>query len=170
MTPKGIDRRDGRWKIVPMSMTIKYVGKLTVWLAFPLMGLASPTIAAGPSVEDANEQSPYIVFFDWDESIIKPDGAETIDKAAAAFGKLGRGAVRLIGHSDRSGGTAANARLSQRRVEAVRTLLAEKGVQDSEIVSQAVGESSPLVAVADGVREAQNRSVEIRLEPATGQQ
>ncbi len=153
-----------------MNMTSKNVGKLAVCLAIPLMGLASRTIAGGPLVDVAVEQSPYIVFFDWDESIIKPDGAETIDKAALAFGELRGGAVRLIGHSDRSGGTAANARLSQRRVDAVRTLLAEKGVQDSEIISQAVGESSPLVAVADGVREAQNRSVEIRLEPATGQQ
>ena len=153
-----------------MSMTSKNVGKLAVWLAIPLMEFATPTIAGGPAVVVAVEQSPYIVFFDWDESIITPDGAETIDKAASAFGKHGRGTVRLIGHSDRSGGTAANARLSQRRVEAVRTLLAEKGVQDSEIVSQAVGESSPLVAVADGVREAQNRSVEIRLEPVTVQQ
>lgn len=151
-----------------MNMTSKNVGKLAIWLAISLMGLASPTIAGGPLVDVAVEQSPYIVFFDWDESNIKPDGAETIDKAALAFGEFRGGAVRLIGHSDRSGGAAANARLSQRRVEAVRILLAEKGVPESAIASQAVGESRPLVAVADGVREAQNRSVEIRLEPVAG--
>ena len=152
-----------------MNMTSRNVGKLAVWLAIPLMGLASPTIAGGPLIDVAVEQSPYIVFFDWDESTIRPDGAETIDKAALAFGELHGGAVRLIGHSDRSGGTAANARLSQRRVDAVRTLLAEKGVPESAIASQAVGESRPLISVADGVREAQNRSVEIRLEPVAGQ-
>ena len=149
-----------------MGMSDRITGRLAMLLAIPVMGLACPAIAGGPAVEVMVERSPFIVFFDWDKAIVTSDGAETVDKAVTAFGKLAGGVVRLMGHSDRSGGSAANARLSQRRADAVRALLAEKGIPESVIASRAVGESRPLVAVADGVREAQNRSVEIQLEPA----
>lgn len=152
-----------------MRMSIKDRGMLIVLLAIPLIGLAGPIRSETPSGGVATKRSPFIVFFDWNKFVVTSDGAETIDKAIAALGKSNDGVVRLIGHADRSGGRAANARLAQRRVDAVRALLAEKGVPESAIASQAVGESRPLVQVADGVREAQNRSVEIRVEPVAGE-
>jgi outer membrane protein OmpA-like peptidoglycan-associated protein len=43
----------------------------------------------------------------------------------------------------------------------VKSYLAGKGVPDASIVTEAFGESRPLVDTADGVREPQNRRVEI---------
>ena len=52
-------------------------------------------------------------------------------------------------------------RLSQRRAEAIKAELVKNGVPANEISVVAKGESQPLVPTADGVREPQNRRVQI---------
>ncbi len=69
----------------------------------------------------------------------------------------------MAGHADRSGSDAYNLRLSQRRADAVAAELVRQGVNRNDIGIQAFGESRPLVPTADGVREPQNRRVEIVL-------
>ena len=66
--------------------------------------------------------------------------------------------VELVGYTDTKGAREYNYNLSQRRVDAVRRFLVEKGVQSGRI--QAVG----LGALSDrGVPEAQKRRVSARL-------
>ena len=74
--------------------------------------------------------------------------------------------VRLIltGHADRSGTSRYNQRLSRERADAVRQRLIRLGIGANDIAVFAKGESEPLVATSDGVREPQNRRVEIILE------
>jgi len=74
----------------------------------------------------------------------------------------------LAGHADRSGSTSYNVGLSQRRADAVRSYLSARGVPDTRISSEAFGESQPRVPTADGVRELQNRRVEISYGPGSG--
>ena len=69
----------------------------------------------------------------------------------------------MAGHADRSGSPAYNQRLSQRRADNVAAELVRQGVSRNEIVVSAYGETRPLVPTADGVREPQNRRVEIVL-------
>ena len=69
----------------------------------------------------------------------------------------------MAGHADRSGTPQYNQRLSQRRADAVAAELVRQGVSRNEIMVTAFGESRPLVPTADGVREPQNRRVEIVL-------
>ncbi|MEM1236786.1 MAG: OmpA family protein [Pseudomonadota bacterium] len=53
--------------------------------------------------------------------------------------------LKLVGHSDSSGGTAANAALSERRAEAVRAALeSELGTNAPPIVVEAMGEDDLL--------------------------
>ena len=51
-----------------------------------------------------------------------------------------------------------------RRASAVRQRLQQLGIAANDIAVFAKGESEPLVATTDGVREPQNRRVEIILE------
>jgi opacity protein-like surface antigen len=74
-----------------------------------------------------------------------------------------RDAPRGLGHADRSGTPQYNQRLSERRAQAVAAELERRGVARSNMAIQAFGESRPLVPTADGVREPQNRRVEIVL-------
>ena len=111
---------------------------------------------------------PFIVFFDWDKDDITPAAAAILDNAAAAYQQTGRASVTLAGHADRSGSDAYNVGLSQRRANNVRSYLAGRGVPDGSITTEAFGESRPLVDTADGVREPQNRRVEITFGPGSG--
>ena len=109
-----------------------------------------------------------MVFFDWDKSDITPQAAAILDNAASAYQTCGQAQVMLAGHADRSGSDQYNVGLSQRRADAVRSYLAGHGVPDGVITTQAFGESRPLVETADGVREPQNRRVEITYGPGSG--
>jgi len=111
---------------------------------------------------------PFIVFFDWDKDEITPQAAAILDNAAAGYQQTGQASVVLAGHADRSGSDAYNVDLSQRRANNVRGYLAGRGVPDGSITTEAFGESRPLVDTADGVREPQNRRVEITFGPGSG--
>ena len=104
---------------------------------------------------------PFIVFFDWDKADITPEAASILDRAAESYAQTGQASVMLAGHADKSGSPQYNVGLSERRAAAVRDYLVGKGVPGGVITSEAFGESRPLVETADGVREPQNRRVEI---------
>ena len=137
---------------------------------------ASHTILAGikyvfdfgpPAAEPAPEtavntgQRSYLVFFDFDSSRLTPEARSIVASAAtdALRGQSTR--IDVTGHTDRSGTDAYNQALSVRRGEAVRRELVTDGVADNLIIVRGVGEADPLVPTADGVREPQNRRVEI---------
>jgi outer membrane protein OmpA-like peptidoglycan-associated protein len=105
----------------------------------------------------------YIVFFDWNKTNISPEAAAIIRTAASNAGDMNVIRLSLAGHADRSGSAAYNLKLSQRRADAVKAMFAHMGFKDSEISVIAKGETDPLVATDDGVREPQNRRVEIVL-------
>lgn len=75
----------------------------------------------------------------------------------------------LAGYADKSGSSSYNVGLSQRRADAVKAYMASKGIPDGVMTTQAFGESNPRVETADGVRELQNRRVEITYGPGSGQ-
>ena len=64
-------------------------------------------------------------------------------------------------HADRSGPENYNMALSLRRANAVKDALVREGVPATAISVVGKGETQPLVPTADGVREPQNRRVEI---------
>jgi OmpA-OmpF porin, OOP family len=111
---------------------------------------------------------PYIVFFDWDKSNLRPDAAGVLDNAVAQYANCGNAKVMLAGHADKSGTATYNVGLSQRRNSTVRAYLESKGVSGGAIATEAFGETAPLVQTADGVREVQNRRVEVTYGPGSG--
>jgi OOP family OmpA-OmpF porin len=58
--------------------------------------------------------------------------------------------------------------LLQRRADLVKSYLAGKGVPLAAMTTQAFGESQPPIDTADGMREPQNRRVEITFGPGSG--
>ena len=103
----------------------------------------------------------FIVFFDWDRSDIRPDAQRVLEAAAAHYKNRGLVRVNLTGHADRSGPARYNMGLSLRRAQAVKAAMVKLGVSANNISLVGRGESEPLVATADGVREPRNRRVEI---------
>ena len=105
----------------------------------------------------------YLVFFDWNRADLTDRARQILADAAAARTSVRSTRIEVSGHADRSGSDVYNQALSMRRAEAVAAELTRRGVPRSEMVIQAFGESRPLVPTADGVREPQNRRVEIVL-------
>ncbi len=127
-----------------------------------------PVQAPPPPPQVACNTGPYIVFFDFDRSDITPEAGNILNNAATAYANCGTARVMLAGHTDRAGSTQYNQSLAERRNQAVRSFMASRGVPDGQIMSQAFGESQPRVPTADGVREAQNRRVEVTYGPGSG--
>ena len=105
----------------------------------------------------------FLIFFDWDRDTITPEGLRIVEEAARAY-KAGA-AVRLqvTGYTDRSGSAGYNQRLSERRANNVADALVRRGVARSDMTVAGRGENENRVPTADGVREPQNRRVEILL-------
>ena len=129
---------------------------------------APPPPPPPPPPAPVCNKGPYIVFFDWDKSLITAEASAILDNAVTAYGNCASVPIMLAGYADRSGAVKYNQGLSQRRNAAVTSYLTEHGIPSSAITSQAFGESNPRVPTADGVRELQNRRVEITYGPGSG--
>jgi outer membrane protein OmpA-like peptidoglycan-associated protein len=116
----------------------------------------APPAAAGPGPGPR----PYLVFFEWDKSELKPESYTVLDQVAQRIRTTGFN-VYLVGHADSSGPNDYNMALSERRAEVVKDYLLAKGIGPSVISTKWVGENDPLIATLDDVREPQNRWVAI---------
>ena len=103
----------------------------------------------------------FMVFFDWDRSNLSQQALTTIRQAADAFKTKGNARITATGHTDTSGPESYNMALSLRRANAVKDALVREGVPAQAITVIGRGEQGLLVQTADGVREPQNRRVEI---------
>lgn len=123
-----------------------------------------PTPApAAPAPVVAAQPKNFMVFFDWDKAVVTPEASAIIQKAASYAKQNKSVRVDLSGHTDRSGTDGYNQKLSQARADAVRAEMVKLGIPADAITVVAKGESTPLVATDDNVREPQNRRVEILL-------
>ena len=131
---------------------------------------AAPPPPPPPVVEQPPcSPGPFIVFFEWDKSDVTPEAASILDNAVTPSQSCGNAQVMLAGHADRSGAASYNVGLSQRRADAVRAYLSSHAIPEGVITTEAFGESRPRVETADGVREVQNRRVEVTYGPGSGQ-
>jgi outer membrane protein OmpA-like peptidoglycan-associated protein len=103
----------------------------------------------------------YLVFFDWDRYNITPEGMQILEAAAAHWKAGGAVQIQVTGYTDLSGPAGYNQRLSERRANAVAVALERLGIPRSEMVVAGRGMNDPRVPTALGVREPQNRRVEI---------
>ena len=109
----------------------------------------------------AQSASLSYVFFDWGKGELSTDATATLDGVAAHY-LAAPGPILLDGHSDRSGPAGLNLISSRKRAEIARDYLVAHGIPASAMRVRAYGEAAPIIATEDGVREVQNRRVEIR--------
>jgi outer membrane protein OmpA-like peptidoglycan-associated protein len=124
----------------------------------PVVAPVAPAPAAAPA-----PARTFLVFFDFNRADLTDRARQIIAEAAQAAQRGQPTRIEVSGHADRSGTPQYNQRLSERRAQVVAAELERRGVARSNMAIQAFGESRPLVPTADGVREPQNRRVEIVL-------
>jgi opacity protein-like surface antigen len=125
-----------------------------------------PVAAAPPAPPPVAAPAPaparsYLVFFDWDSAALTDRAREIIRSAAEASTHVQTTRIRVNGYTDTSGKPGYNMKLSLRRAQNVAAELVRDGVSENEIAIRGFGETHLLVPTGPGVREPQNRRVEI---------
>lgn len=99
--------------------------------------------------------------FDFDKSVLRPDGKKSIDDALAKLKGVDLEMVIATGHTDSIGSDAYNQRLSERRAAAVKEYLVSKGIAASKITTIGKGESQPVATNKTAEGRQKNRRVDI---------
>ena len=107
-----------------------------------------------------------MVYFEWDSSDLTSQAAAVVDQAIANIrdrADCSTGDVTIVGHTDTSGASAYNQRLSARRAAVVSDALQSRGIDAEAINTDGRGENDLAKATNDGVREPLNRRSEVTI-------
>jgi iron complex outermembrane receptor protein len=140
-----------------------YYGRLNFNWGAPPKPVAEMPVPPPPAAPAPTPARTYLVFFDWDRADLTERARQIVASAAEASTHVQTTRISVNGYTDLSGTAAYNQKLSVRRAEAVEKELIHDGIARSEIFIHGYGETHPLVQTAQGVREPQNRRVEIIL-------
>ena len=123
--------------------------------------LAAIGLVASAGLGAQSASAPTYIFFDWGKGELSTDATAILDGVAAHY-LSAPGPLLIDGHSDRSGPAGTNLIASRKRAEIARDYLVAHGVPGGSMRVRAYGEAAPIIVTDDGVREVQNRRVEIR--------
>jgi OOP family OmpA-OmpF porin len=124
---------------------------------------AAPAPAARPAPSSVR-QAVVIqadALFDFDKSVVRPDGRKSIDDALAKMRGVDLEMVIATGHTDSIGTPQYNQRLSERRAAAVKDYLVSKGIAGSKVTTIGKGESQPVATNKTAEGRQKNRRVDI---------
>lgn len=101
--------------------------------------------------------------FSQGDADIQPASFAELDEVVAMMADNERMVIQLEGHTDSQGNAAANLKLSQRRVDAVKKYLTGKGISRRRIKTKAFGGTKPLTDDTTPEARDANRRVELRV-------
>ncbi|SLN25737.1 OmpA family protein [Oceanibacterium hippocampi] len=132
-------------------------------IAYCRDGLTAILTAAGPAT--AHLPTPdtprRLVHFDFDSRELDAGAMRNLDELPLGGAGVDGRTLLIQGHSDSAGLPSYNFWLSLKRAEAVADYLRDRGADPARIRIEALGESRPRVATADGAVEPANRRVEL---------
>jgi outer membrane protein OmpA-like peptidoglycan-associated protein len=100
------------------------------------------------------------IFFDLDSSTLKPGAYSEIDRVSNVLNNYPQTTIRVEGYTDSTGPEDYNQRLSEKRAEAVKSALIQRGMDPIRIQTVGYGESQPISS-----NSAMNRRVGIVITP-----
>ena len=163
--------RDGYW--TPATAIAECDGALKPPAPAPA---PAPAPVAAPAPKPAPAPAPVApvatsekvtfaadAFFDFDKSVLKPEGKAKLDDLVSKMSGLNLEVVIAVGHTDSIGTDAYNQRLSVRRAEAVKSYLVSKGVERNRVYTEGKGEKQPVADNKTGEGRAKNRRVEVEV-------
>lgn len=135
--------------------------------------IAKPVAAAAPAAPAAPAAAPVPTaaketfaadaFFDFDKSVLKPEGKAKLDDVVAKTKGMNLEVIIAVGHTDSIGTDAYNDKLSIRRAEAVKAYLVSKGIEGNRVYTEGKGEKQPVADNKTAAGRAKNRRVEIEI-------
>ena len=152
--------RDAYW--TPATAAPGCDGALKAQAAAPAPAPAAPAPAPAPvNVEKITYGAD--AFFDFDKSVLKPEGRAKLDDLAQKVKGINLEVIIATGHTDSIGSDAYNQRLSERRATAVKNYLVSRGIEASRIYTEGKGKKQPVADNRTKEGRAKNRRVEIEV-------
>ena len=134
--------------------------------------LKESTAGTGVDVSEIPGEDAFLVnlpdvTFATGSAVISPSFQATLNQVADSLTRYPNSLIDVYGHTDTTGSTATNQRLSEERARAVSNYLISRGVAASRTRWQGFGETQLKVQTGDNVNEPLNRRVEIKVVPIT---
>ncbi len=127
----------------------------------PKPAVKPPPAPPKPVVEKVTLKGDTL--FDFDKSVVKPEGKKVLDGLVAQANALNLEVIIAVGHADATGPDAYNQKLSERRAAAVKAYLVSKGVPANRVYTEGKGEKSPVADNKTKEGRAKNRRVEVEV-------
>jgi OOP family OmpA-OmpF porin len=122
-----------------------------------------PVVAAKPAPQPVKAAITIQAeaLFDFDKSVLKPEGKKSIDEAIAKMKSVDVEMVIATGHTDSVGTDAYNQKLSERRATTVKEYMVSQGISAAKITTLGKGETQPVATNKTAEGRAKNRRVDI---------
>jgi OOP family OmpA-OmpF porin len=131
----------------------------------PIAPAPAPVPAPAPAPAPAAAPANFQVFFDFDSWTLKAEQLKVLDDVIATARSGGQANIVIVGHTDTSGSSDYNQKLSVRRANVVVEALVQMGARREALHASGVGETDLAVETGDNVKEAKNRRTVITLQP-----
>ena len=122
-----------------------------------------PAPAPAPATVATKVTYAADAFFDFDKSVIKPEGKAKLDDLVGKIKDINLEVIIAVGHTDSVGSDSYNQKLSIRRSEAVKAYLVSKGIEKNRVYTEGKGEKQPVADNKTAEGRAKNRRVEIEV-------
>ena len=132
-------------------------------MAPPVAAAPAPAAPAAPVVAATKVTYAADAFFDFNKSVIKPEGKAKLDDLIGKIQGINLEVIIAVGHTDSVGSDAYNQKLSVRRSEAVKAYLVSKGIEKNRVYTEGKGEKQPVADNKTAEGRAKNRRVEIEV-------
>lgn len=131
-------------------------------------GAAAPDATASPRSDVCQEMFDQLmarnaILFDTAQATIRPESYDLLDTLARAARRCRGFEIRIAGHTDSTGDSAMNQRLSEARALAVKTYLERSGVGLDRLAAVGYGEDRPIADNATGAGRTRNRRIEFEI-------
>ncbi|WP_455207438.1 OmpA family protein [Kaarinaea lacus] len=110
---------------------------------------------------------PSNITFDTNSYTLKGKFHDTLDSVVLVLNEYKSTTVTVMGHTDSTGSKQHNQKLSENRALAVANYMSNNGIAQQRLAASGYGEAFPIAANNSESGRAQNRRVEIKLEPVT---
>ena len=122
-----------------------------------------PPVVVPPATVATKVTYAADAFFDFDKSVIKPEGKAKLDDLVGKIKDINLEVIIAVGHTDSVGSDKYNQKLSVRRSEAVKAYLVSKGIEKNRVYTEGKGEKQPVADNKTAEGRAKNRRVEIEV-------
>ncbi len=142
---------------------VRELGKCRADYLTAMEEMTTPVIEDVVVIEEPTA-TEFIVYFGWDVAELSPLAQSFLNDVADEAAAQDPAVISIGGYTDTSGSAEYNIKLSERRADNVAAYLAGQGVDSSIMDVRWFGEEDLAVPTEDGVREPNNRRVEITFE------